>query len=149
MSVIFGCWTSASRKSVKPVVEQNDHLLIYPMAYEGLEQSPNIIYTGAAPNQQVIPALSWCFEHLKGGSSSWSARITYGPIALTKLSRISSRPWGPSVPASRTFSSAAPTSSRFRGRQSRRRIPIVIISTVVGDSNEPFYQRLQTRGHSS
>ena len=60
VSVIFGCWTSASRKSVKPVVEQKSHLLIYPMAYEGLEQSPNIIYTGAAPNQQVIPAVSWC-----------------------------------------------------------------------------------------
>ena len=60
VSVIFGCWTSASRKSVKPVVEQKAHLLIYPMAYEGLEQSPNIIYTGAAPNQQVVPALSWC-----------------------------------------------------------------------------------------
>ena len=63
--MIFGCWTSASRKSVKPVVEQTHHLLVYPMAYEGLEQSPNIIYTGAAPNQQVIPALSWCYEHLK------------------------------------------------------------------------------------
>ncbi len=65
VSVIFGCWTSASRKSVKPVVEQKSHLLIYPMAYEGLEQSPNIIYTGAAPNQQVIPAVSWCYETLK------------------------------------------------------------------------------------
>ena len=65
VSVIFGCWTSASRKIVKPVVEQRKHLLIYPMAYEGLEESPNIIYTGAAPNQQVIPALSWCYEHLK------------------------------------------------------------------------------------
>ena len=65
VSVIFGCWTSASRKSVKPVVEARDHLLIYPMAYEGLEQSPNIVYTGAAPNQQVIPAVSWCYESLK------------------------------------------------------------------------------------
>ena len=65
VSVIFGCWTSASRKSVKPVVEERSHLLIYPMAYEGLEQSQNIIYTGAAPNQQVIPAVSWCYETLK------------------------------------------------------------------------------------
>ena len=65
VSVIFGCWTSASRKSVKPVVEERSHLLIYPMAYEGLEQSQNIVYTGAAPNQQVIPAVSWCYESLK------------------------------------------------------------------------------------
>src|SRR5205823_13970236 len=61
---IFGCWTSASRKTVKPVMERNNHLLIYPMAYEGLEQSPNIIYTGAAPNQQIIPALKWSFDNL-------------------------------------------------------------------------------------
>ena len=53
---IFGCWTSASRKSVKPVVEKYDHLLIYPMAYEGLEESSNIVYTGAAPNQQIHSA---------------------------------------------------------------------------------------------
>src|SRR5262249_5808207 len=61
---IFGCWSSASRQSVKPVVEHYDHLLIYPMQYEGLEQSPNIVYTGAAPNQQVTPAVEWAFRHL-------------------------------------------------------------------------------------
>jgi len=55
--VIFGCWTSACRKGVLPVVEAADHLLVYPMAYEGLEQSPNIVYTGAAPNQQITPAV--------------------------------------------------------------------------------------------
>jgi len=56
---IFGCWTSASRKSVLPIVEQRDHLLIYPTQYEGMEQCSNIFYTGAAPNQQIIPAVSW------------------------------------------------------------------------------------------
>jgi urea transport system substrate-binding protein len=55
VSVLFGCWTSASRKAVKPVVEQYRHLLFYPVQYEGLEQSPSIIYTGSAPNQQIIP----------------------------------------------------------------------------------------------
>ena len=62
--VIFGCWTSASRKGVLPVVEAAGHLLVYPMAYEGLEQSPNIVYTGAAPNQQITPAVQWCHEKL-------------------------------------------------------------------------------------
>ena len=62
--VIVGCWTSACRNGVLPVVEANDHLLIYPMAYEGLEQSPNIIYTGAAPNQQITPAVQWCNDSL-------------------------------------------------------------------------------------
>ena len=59
VSVIFGCWASATRKAVRPVVERHRHLLFYPMAYEGLEESPNIVYTGAAPNQQVIPAIKW------------------------------------------------------------------------------------------
>ena len=60
VTVLFGCWTSASRKSVLPVLERSDHLLIYPMAYEGLEACPNVIYTGAAPNQQITPAVQWC-----------------------------------------------------------------------------------------
>ena len=59
VSVIFGCWTSGSRKTVKPVIEKYNHLLIYPLQYEGLEDSPNIIYLGASPNQQIIPALKW------------------------------------------------------------------------------------------
>src|SRR5262249_54800378 len=58
VSAVFGCWTSASRKTVKPVFEKHDHLLFYPVQYEGLEQSPNIVYTGAAPNQQIIPAIT-------------------------------------------------------------------------------------------
>lgn len=64
VSVIFGCWTSACRKGVLPVVEAADHLLVYPMAYEGMEQSPNIVYTGAAPNQQITPAVQWCHDVL-------------------------------------------------------------------------------------
>jgi urea transport system substrate-binding protein len=64
VSVIFGCWTSASRKAVKPIIEKHNHLLFYPMQYEGLEQSSNIIYTGAAPNQQIIPATRWALTNL-------------------------------------------------------------------------------------
>lgn len=75
VSVIFGCWTSASRRTVRPIIEQRQHLLFYPVQYEGVEQSPGIVHTGAAPNQQIIPAVRWSFEHL-GASSSWSAPIT-------------------------------------------------------------------------
>ncbi|MBA3534294.1 MAG: urea ABC transporter substrate-binding protein [Ardenticatenales bacterium] len=64
VSTVFGCWTSACRKTVKPVFEQYNHLLFYPVQYEGLEQSPNIVYTGAAPNQQIIPAVKWCLDNL-------------------------------------------------------------------------------------
>ncbi len=64
VSTLFGCWTSASRKAVLSVVEKLDHLLVYPVQYEGLESSPNILYVGAAPNQQIVPAVKWSFDHL-------------------------------------------------------------------------------------
>ena len=64
VAVIFGCWTSACRKTVKPVFEEYNHLLFYPVQYEGLESSPNIVYTGAAPNQQITPAVKWSFDNL-------------------------------------------------------------------------------------
>ncbi|MGK7891195.1 MAG: urea ABC transporter substrate-binding protein [Leptolyngbyaceae cyanobacterium] len=60
---IFGCWTSASRKAVKPVFESKDHMLWYPVQYEGQECSKNIFYTGAAPNQQIEPAVDWLLEN--------------------------------------------------------------------------------------
>jgi urea transport system substrate-binding protein len=63
VSALFGCWTSASRKAVVPVVEKHHHLLWYPVQYEGCENSPNVIYTGAVPNQQILPAVDWCLEH--------------------------------------------------------------------------------------
>ena len=64
VSALFGCWTSTCRKAVKPVVEKHNHLLFYPLRYEGMEQSPNIIYLGAAPNQQLVPAVRWVFDNL-------------------------------------------------------------------------------------
>ena len=62
---LFGGFTSACRKEILPIVEQHDHLLLYPMQYEGLEQSSNIFYLGAAPNQQIIPAVRWAFAFLR------------------------------------------------------------------------------------
>lgn len=59
VATLFGCWTSASRKAVRPVVERADSLLWYPVQYEGLEQSPHIIYSGSCPNQQIDPAVHW------------------------------------------------------------------------------------------
>jgi urea transport system substrate-binding protein len=59
VAAVFGCWTSASRKAVKPVFEENKALLFYPVQYEGLEQSPYIFYTGATTNQQIVPGLDY------------------------------------------------------------------------------------------
>ena len=66
VAAVFGCWTSASRKAVKPVFERNKALLFYPVQYEGLEESPYIFYTGATTNQQIVPAL----DYLKGQQNS-------------------------------------------------------------------------------
>ncbi|MBE9032908.1 urea ABC transporter substrate-binding protein [filamentous cyanobacterium LEGE 11480] len=63
VATVFGCWTSASRKAVKPVFESKNHMLWYPVQYEGQECSKNIFYTGAAPNQQIEPAVDWLLEN--------------------------------------------------------------------------------------
>ena len=145
VSVIFGCWTSASRKSVKPVVEDGNHLLIYPMAYEGLEQSPNIVYTGAAPNQQVIPAVSWCYESLKarkfylvGSDYVWPHCVN--EIVKDQLKALGAKCVGESYILFGTADVGASVEAIKNAN------PDVIISTVVGDSNEPFYQRLEAAG---
>jgi hypothetical protein len=59
VAALFGCWTSASRKEVLPILARHEHLLVYPVRYEGLEQSPHVVYTGATPNQQMLPAVRW------------------------------------------------------------------------------------------
>ncbi|MCX5794990.1 MAG: urea ABC transporter substrate-binding protein [Elusimicrobia bacterium] len=64
VAAIFGCWSLASRRAVRPIVEKYDSLLFYPAQNEGLEQSPNIVYLGAAPNQHTFPALTWAYSHL-------------------------------------------------------------------------------------
>ena len=68
VAVVFGCWTSVSRKSVLPVFEELNGLLFYPVQYEGEEMSPNVFYTGAAPNQQAIPAVEYLLSEDGGGA---------------------------------------------------------------------------------
>jgi urea transport system substrate-binding protein len=71
VAVIFGCWTSVSRKSVLPVVEEMNGLLFYPVQYEGEELSKNVFYTGAAPNQQAIPAVDYLMSKDGGAAKRW------------------------------------------------------------------------------
>jgi urea transport system substrate-binding protein len=98
---IFGCWTSASRKAVTPVVEKYNHLLVYPMQYEGLEQSPHVFCTGALPNQQVTPAVRWCFDHL--GQRVFIVGSDYvWPRATGEVIRDAVAEWGARSSARRT-----------------------------------------------
>ena len=87
VSVIFGCWTSVSRKSVLPVVEEMNGLLFYPVQYEGEELSKNVFYTGAAPNQQAIPAVDYLMSKEGGGAKRWVLLGTdyVYPVSYTHL----------------------------------------------------------------
>jgi len=71
VSVVFGCWTSVSRKSVLPVFKELDSILFYPVQYEGEESERNVFYTGAAPNQQAIPAVDYLMSEEGGGVKRW------------------------------------------------------------------------------
>ncbi|MGY8738402.1 MAG: transporter substrate-binding protein, partial [bacterium] len=147
VDIIFGCWTSASRKTVLPVIERNNHLLVYPMAYEGLEQSPNIIYTGTAPNQQIIPALKWSLDNLGprvflvGSDYVWPHSIN--AIMSDVLPALGATLVGEEYVffGSADVQHAVDTIVRAR--------PDVIISSVVGESNIAFYKALHDAGLTS
>lgn len=89
VAVVFGCWTSVSRKSVLPVFEELNGLLFYPVQYEGEEMSPNVFYTGAAPNQQAIPAAALNVSFCWGRTTSIRAPPTRSsaPFCMPKGSR--------------------------------------------------------------
>jgi urea transport system substrate-binding protein len=144
VDIIFGCWTSASRKTVLPVIERNAHLLVYPMAYEGLEQSPNVVYTGAAPNQQVIPALKWSIDNLGprvflvGSDYIWPHTIN--AIMSDVLPALGATLVGEQY----IFFGSANVQKTVAAIVQAQ--PDVIISSVVGESNIAFYKALREAG---
>jgi urea transport system substrate-binding protein len=147
VAVVFGCWTSVSRKSVLPVFEKDNGLLFYPVQYEGEESSKNVIYTGAAPNQQAIPAVDYLWKEV--GVKRWVLegtdyvypRTTNKILEAYLLSRgvkkedisINYTPFGFSdwqtrVAAIKKFGSAGKKTA--------------VVSTINGDANVPFYKEL-------
>lgn len=144
VSVIFGCWTSASRKTVAPIIEKYGQLMVYPMAYEGLEQSPNIIYTGAAPNQQVIPAIKWSLDHL--GKKFFLVGSDYvWPHSINEIMKDAIQALGAElVGEDYIFFGSSRVSGAIEKIKAAQ--PDVILSSVVGDSNKAFYQALHAAG---
>ena len=142
VSVIFGCYSSASRKSVKTVVEKNEHLLVYPIAYEGLEQSPNIIYTGAAPNQQIIPTVNWCLSVLKAKTYYLIGNDFVWPHAVNEIIKDQLKALGATVVGEEYVPMG---STHLEGVVARAVAakPDVILSTLIGDSNLPFYEKIR------
>ena len=145
VSAIFGCWTSASRKSVMPVVERHHHLLFYPMAYEGLEESPNIVYTGAAPNQQVIPAVKWSYDRLKARKYFLAGSDYIWPHAVNAIARDYISALGAEVVGEEYVLYGSTDADALVDAIKRAR-PDVVISTVVGDTNQSFYRKLAEAG---
>ena len=151
VDVIFGCWTSVSRKSVLPVIEELNGLMFYPVQYEGEESSKNVFYTGAAPNQQAIPAVDYLMEEL--GVERWVLAGTdyVYPRTTNKILEaylkskgvaeedimISYTPFGHSdwqsiVSEIKTFGAAGKKAA--------------VVSTINGDANIPFYKELGNQG---
>ncbi len=152
VAAIFGCWTSVSRKSVLPVLDELNGLLFYPVQFEGQEENKHVVYTGAAPNQQAIPATEYLmsqdgggakrffllgtdyvyprttnailrgFLHAKGVKDSDIAEV-YTPFGFSNYQNI--------VASIKKFASAGPT---------------CVISTINGDSNVPFYKEMANQG---
>jgi urea transport system substrate-binding protein len=144
-SVIFGCMASSSRKTVKPIVEEYHHLLFYPNAYEGLEESPNIVYTGSAPNQHIIPVVNWTYERLKarkyflaGSDHIWSQGVN--AIVKDCLTSLGAEVVGEEYLLLES-SNVDPLITTIKKAK-----PDVILSTVTGDTNAAFYPKLAAAG---
>ncbi|MBM4053745.1 MAG: ABC transporter substrate-binding protein [Planctomycetes bacterium] len=146
VQAIFGCWLSDSRKTVKPVLERYKHLLFYPVQYEGLESSPRIIYMGATPNQQIIPAIHWCFQHLGKKYFLAGSDYIYSHLVNTIL-RDKITAMGGEVVGEHylTFGSKEAGELVMHINESR---PDVILNTINGEGNISFFKELRNAGIS-
>ena len=154
VAAVFGCWTSVSRKSVLPVFEELNGLLFYPVQYEGEESSKNVFYTGAAPNQQAIPAVDYLMNDL--GVKRWvlagtdyvyprttnkilEAYLKQKGVAAEDI-MINYTPFGHS-----DWQSIVADIKKFGGAGKKT----AVVSTINGDANVPFYKELGNQGVSA
>jgi urea transport system substrate-binding protein len=153
VAAVFGCWTSVSRKSVLPVFEELNGLLFYPVQYEGEESSKNVFYTGAAPNQQAIPAVDYLMSEDGGAVKRWvlagtdyvyprttnkileaylKAKGVAAEDIMINYTPFGHADWQTIVSDIKKFGSA--------GRKT------AVVSTINGDANVPFYKELGNQG---
>jgi urea transport system substrate-binding protein len=144
VSALFGCWTSICRKAVKPVVEKHQHLLFYPMQYEGMEMSPNIIYTGAAPNQQIIPGVSWALEKLGKRVYLVGSDYVFPRMANIIIQDLLTAQ-GAVLTGERYLPLGASDMDALVADIVKQR-PQVVLSTLNGDSNAHFFAALEEAG---
>jgi len=153
VAVTFGCWTSVSRKSVLPVYEELNSLLFYPVQYEGEELSPNVFYTGAAPNQQAIPAVEYLMSK-EGGSAKRFVLLGTDyvyPRTTNKILRAFLKSKGVAdadimedyTPFGHSdYQTIIAKIKKFSAEGKKT----AVVSTINGDSNVPFYKELGNAG---
>jgi urea transport system substrate-binding protein len=145
VAAVFGCWTSASRKAVLPIFEQYNGMLYYPTFYEGLEQSPNVIYTGQEATQQIIAGIDWVVRE-KGAKSFYLLGSDYiWPRTSNKIARAHIESLGLDV-VGEDYYPLGHTQFNSVINRIRLRKPDVIYAIVVGGSNVAFYRQLQAAG---
>ncbi|WP_407926931.1 urea ABC transporter substrate-binding protein [Cellvibrio polysaccharolyticus] len=145
VAAVFGCWTSASRKAVLPIFEQYNGMLYYPTFYEGLEQSPNVIYTGQEATQQIIAGIDWVVKnkdaktfYLLGSDYIWPR--TSNKIARKHIEKLGLKVVGEEYyPLGHTQFNSVINKIKLRK-------PDVIYAIVVGGSNVAFYKQLKAAG---
>lgn len=145
VAAIFGCWTSASRKAVRPVVERYNSLLFYPLQYEGLENSPNIIYLGATPNQQILPSVYWA-RHALGKKRFFLVGSDYiFPRTANAIIQDQLRSLGGEVVGEAYLSLHATDPSAVIA-QIKEAQPDIILNTLNGSINREFFIQLREAG---
>ena len=142
---IFGCWASASRKAVRPLVEKAGALLWYPTHYEGLEESPNIVYTGSCPNQQMLPALDWLTSHAGNRLYLIGSDYVY-PRTLHILIRSEIERRGGEIAGEAMIPPDAPECPECVYRDILEHGPSAIISTLNAGNTIDFVVRCRERG---
>lgn len=147
VATIFGGWTSASRKAMLPVVEEHNGLLFYPVQYEGMEDSPNIFYTGAAPNQQIVPAVDWLLEN-RGDSFFLLGSDYVFPRTANAAIRAQLDNEGAEL-VGEEYTPLGHTDYNTVIAKIRNENPDVIFNTLNGDSNVAFFKQLQDAGITS
>jgi len=145
VAAVFGCWTSASRKAVLPVFEQYNGMLYYPTFYEGLEQSPNVIYTGQEATQQILAGIDWVAE-TKGAESFYLLGSDYiWPRTSNKIARKHIEKLGLKV-VGEDYYPLGHTQFNSVINKIKLKKPDVIYAIVVGGSNVAFYKQLKAAG---
>ncbi|MDX1347674.1 MAG: urea ABC transporter substrate-binding protein [Thiomicrorhabdus chilensis] len=145
VAAVFGCWTSASRKAALPVFEQYNGMLFYPTFYEGLEQSPNVIYTGQEATQQILKGIDWAKE-TKGAKKFFLLGSDYiWPRTSNKIARKHIEKLGLKV-VGEEYYPLGHTQFNSVINKIKLKKPDVIFTTVVGGSNVAFYKQLKAAG---